>query len=83
MCVESTRDKVVRILFLIKLQMAVEAEPKLPERLGREIRWEDVRARAWERDRLGRILLLRFQALSPGNSSVSLGDAVLSSVKKV
>lgn len=42
MCVESTRDKVVRILFLIKLQMAVEVEPKLPELLGSEIRWEEV-----------------------------------------
>lgn len=37
MCTESTRDKVVRILFLIKLQMAVEVKPKLHERLGSEI----------------------------------------------
>lgn len=41
MWIESTRDKVVRILFLIKLQMAVEVQPKLPEHLGSEIRWED------------------------------------------
>lgn len=39
MCMESTCDNVVRILFLIKLQMAVEVEPKLPAHLGSEIQW--------------------------------------------
>lgn len=34
MGIESTCDHVVRILFLIKLQMAVEVEPELPGRLG-------------------------------------------------
>lgn len=41
MCIESTCDKVVCILFLIKLQMAGEAEPKLPAHLGSEICWRN------------------------------------------
>lgn len=40
MCIESTCDDVVRILFLIKLQMAVGMEPKLLEHLGSEMWWE-------------------------------------------
>lgn len=41
MYIEGTCDNVVRILFLIKLQMAVEAEPKLLKHLGSEMWWEN------------------------------------------
>ena len=34
MCIESTCDNMVRILFLIKLQMAIGVEPKLPKYLA-------------------------------------------------
>ena len=43
MCVESTCDNMVRILFLIKLQMAVEVEPKLPKCLGSEMWWQKIK----------------------------------------
>ena len=40
MCSESTCDNVVCIFFLIKLQMAVEVEPKPPEHMVSEMWWE-------------------------------------------
>ena len=69
----------VCILFLIKLQMAIEVEPKLPKYLGSEMWWQN-KTKVWEQDRMGQSFT--DQPRDFGDSFSTFGAPVFSSIKK-